>query len=155
MNGHGLTDVIEFEYPDSASALFASLERAYEEGEPWLGYLWGPATKVARELDLTILEQPSWTAPCAESDYKCGYSRSTVRIAVHPTLVTRAPQVVEFLRRWDFNADTEIAVTDHLSRTESDYSQTAVWFLKNHKEVWTDWVPTEVAENIRKALQSE
>ena len=30
--------------------------------------------------------------------------------------------------------------------------ETAIWFLKQYPEVWTEWVPDDVAERVQAAL---
>jgi glycine betaine/proline transport system substrate-binding protein len=29
----------------------------------------------------------------------------------------------------------------------------AVWFLQEHEDVWTNWVPTDVAERVKESLE--
>ena len=63
VESYGLEEVITLEVPLTADALIKSLEDAYELGEPWLGYLWGP-TEIAKELDLTLLEELPMAVLC-------------------------------------------------------------------------------------------
>ena len=41
---YGLDDHVHIVNPDSGADLFASINGAYENREPWLGYMWAPAT---------------------------------------------------------------------------------------------------------------
>ena len=146
-----LGDVIELKDPGSGEALTASLERAYERGDPWLGYAWGP-TKVDTELELIALEEPPYSVNCWNSDKGCAYPVSQIRIVVHPSLIERAPDVILFLLKWDLDTETQVLVEEKYSELNS-LDETAVWFLKNHEVVWTIWVPPEVAETIKKVLR--
>ena len=150
VTAYGLGDVIELKDPGSAAGLFASLEGAYQKNEPWLGYLWGP-TKPAAELDLTVLEEPD-CAPGAGPETGCAYPTSLIRIAVYPTLVERAPDVIEFLRKWNFSAATQIVAEGYMADTESTFSETAVWYLQNEEASWSQWVPSAVALRVKAAL---
>ena len=151
VKAYGLDDIIEFQDPGSTAALFASLEGAYAKKEPWLGYMWGPSTKPTVELDLTRLEEPQCGVEQQPAD-GCAYPDVRIRIAVHPGLVERAPDVIEMLRKWDFAAATELAARRYMADTEATFEETAIWYLKNEEDVWTQWVPADVAQAIRDAL---
>lgn len=150
---YGLEDTIELVSPGSAAALFADLEGAYEKGEPWLGYLWGP-TKTAAELDLTPLEEPE-CAVGAGPGTGCAHPTARVLIAVHPSLMARAPDIVEFLRKWDFTASIQVAAEGWMADNEADAEEAAVWFLKNQEDAWSKWVTSEAAAKVKEALAKE
>ena len=150
---YGLQDVIDLVTPGSSAALFADLEGAYEKGEPWLGYLWGP-TKTAAELDLTILEEPECAAG-AGPETGCAYPTADVVIAVHPSLAARAPDVVDFLRKWDFDAGTQVSVEGWMAENKADAEEAAVWFLKNNEAAWTPWVTEAAAKMVKETLAKE
>ena len=150
VKAYGLDEIVYLEEFKSEDTFSRSLEEAYEDREPWLGYMWGP-TPLATKLDLTLLKEPPYTEACWNSDKSCEYPVSKVRIVVHPSLLEWAPQVMEFLRKWDLDTDTQVAVEEKLLET-GDYDETVVWFLKNHEDVWIRWVTPEVFEKIRAAL---
>ena len=112
VESYGLEDVITLEVPVSADELIKSLKDAYERGDPWLGYLWGP-TEIAYQLDLTFLEEPPFSNACWETDKKCAYGDADVMKAVNPSLVAQAPEIFEFLRKWYLDADIQIAGESH------------------------------------------
>ena len=152
VEAYGLQGSIDLINPGSQDALFASLNGAYIKGDPWLGYLWGP-TKIASELDLTLLEEP----PCADGagpETGCGYPPANILIAVNPELRDRAPEVIQFLEKFTLTSkiegETEVWMGDNDATTE----EAAVWFLKN-QDVWVKWVPENVAANVRDALAAE
>ncbi len=153
LKSYGLDDIITLQDPGSRASLFTSLEGAYAKGEPWLGYLWGP-TQLAAELDLTLLEEPECTES-AGPETGCGYPISNVRIAVHPTLVPRAPEVIEFLRKWDFTAAIDVAANAYKRETDATFDEVATWFPKNHGAAWTRWVPADVTQKVKDALAQE
>lgn len=148
----GLDDVIELVQPGSEASLFASLRGSYEKRDPWLGYMWGP-TKIAAELDLTVLEEPD--CPVGKGpETGCAYPTARVLVAVHPSMITRAPEVVEFLRRWDFNADSQVAAEGWMADNEATADVAAIWFLKND-DIWTNWVPEDIGGKVQEALAAE
>ena len=147
---YGLDDIITLQDPGSQASLFASLTGAYQKGDAWMGYLWGP-TQPDAELDLVRLEEPACAVGQEPGD-GCGYPTANIRIAVHPTLVGRAPEVIEFLRNWDFTAASDVAANAYKSDNDATFDETATWFLKNQEAAWTKWVSDDVAQNVKDAL---
>ena len=149
---YGLSDHIDLVDPGSATALFADLEGAYAKGENWLGYLWGP-TKPAADLDLTLLEEPACVGD-QDPTTGCAYPVANVLVAVHPSLIGRAPEVVEFLRLWDFQAGSQVALDAWIADNEAEFEDAAVYFLKND-DIWTNWVTDEAEAGVMAALENE
>ena len=114
--------------------------------------MWGP-TKPAAELDLTILEEPD--CPVGDGpETGCAYPVARVLVAIHPSMITRAPEVVEFLRKWDFAAASQVAAEGWMADNEATVDEAAIWFLKNDP-VWNDWIPSDIAERVNTALATE
>ena len=155
VKGYSLDDVVELQNSESADAHLASLRSASEKGEPWLGYLWGP-TKITVELDLTRLEEPPYSPDCWRNTRACGYDPSNVKMAVHPSLIPRAPEVVELLRRWDFNTPALIAAEGYLEDADGNFEEAAILFLRNQEAVWTQWLTHDpgVVQKVRDALSN-
>ena len=153
---YGLEDVVELRDPGTQAGLFASLEGAYKKGDPWLGYLWGP-TKIANELDLTLLEEPD-ASLCSDPGEGCAFPPAEVLIAVNTDLIEEAPEVIRFLRNWDWNGVNQLFAeswyNENKDAVDEPYEATGIYFLKN-SEVWTEWVPDDVEANIRAALAKE
>ena len=152
VESYGLSDHIDLVDPGSATALFADLEGAYAKGENWLGYLWGP-TKPAADLDLTRLEEPACVGD-QDPATGCAYPVASVLVAVHPSLIGRAPEVVEFLRLWDFQASSQVALDAWIADNEAEFEDAAVYFL-NNDDIWTNWVTDEAETGVMDALANE
>ncbi|PZC47299.1 MAG: glycine betaine/proline transport system substrate-binding protein [Chloroflexi bacterium] len=148
---YGLEDVIDLRNPGSGAGLFADLEGAYQRGDNWLGYLWGP-TKPAAELDLTLLEEPEYSDACWAADQGCAYPSAAVLVAVHSSLPPRAPDVVEFLRNWDFTAAAQVSAEGWMADNNESVDAAALWYLANQQDIWTQMVPADVASKIIAAL---
>jgi len=150
VKAYGLEDYIRLQDPGAAAALFASLQGAYDRGKPWLGYMWAP-TILADSLDLTILEEPNCDPGQGPAD-GCSYPTAQVLIAVHPSLMQRAPGVVAMLRRYDFTAADQVKAKRYMSDKGATFPETAIWWLKNNEEVWGEWVPANVTQKVKQAL---
>lgn len=151
---YGLQDVVDVVRPESAADLFSSLQRAYDNREPWLGYLWGP-TAVAEQLDLTLLEEPIYSDQCWASNKGCAYDVSQVMIGAHPSLKTRAPDVIEFLGKWNLDGETQVTIESWMAINDASYVDAALYFLINFEDVWTQWVPGDIANRIFEALEAD
>ena len=149
LTAYGLDDVITLKDPGSQAGLFASLQGSYEKGEYWLGYLWGP-TQPSSELELTRLEEPACGVGQDPGD-GCGYPTALIRIAVPPTLIGRAPDVIEFLRKSDFTADADVAANAYKADSGATFEEVAIWFLENRDDAWTQWVTREAAAKVKAA----
>ena len=151
---YGLEDVIDLIDPGSGAALFADLEAAYARGDAWLGYIWGP-TQPTATLDLYRLEEPEWTQDCWDGDQGCAYPSSEVRIAVNTSLVDRAPEVITFLRAWDYSAAQQVATEIWMGENNETPDAGGIWYLRNNRDVWSQFIPADVAERVDAALAEE
>ena len=150
VKAYGLDDIIALKDPRTLADRFQLLWRAEERGEPWLGYLWSPSDP-AIALDLTRLAEPACAAG-AGPETGCGNPAQLTRIVAHPSLEEGAPGVFQFLRKWYFNPATEIAAHTHLADSGGTFQDTAIWWLRNQEDVWTRWVPADVALKVVEAL---
>jgi len=156
IKGYELEDHVHVINPGDGAALNADLYGAYERQEPWLGYQWG-TNDPALILDLVRLEEPPFSAACwADENVKpCGYQDATILIAVNPDLPGRAGDVVEMLRKWDFNIEIYKSVARWQGENpDADVKATALWWLNNNADIWGGWVTDEAAEGIQAALSA-
>ena len=153
IEAYGLTDAVHVINPGSQTAMFAEVNAAYAKEEPWLGYMWGTGDP-GLKLDLVRLEEVPYTKECWDTDKACAFAESLVLVAVHKSLLPRAPDVIGFLQNWEFSIDIYKSIfqwTD--ANPGSEASEAAVWFLNNNK-VWESWVTPEAAAKVNAALGS-
>ena len=153
IEAYGLTDAVHVISAGSQEAMFAEVYAAYEKEEPWLGYMWGTGDP-GLKLDLVRLEEAPYTKECWDADKACAFDTSLVLVAVHKSLLPRAPDVVAMLQNWEFSIDIYKSIfqwTD--ANPGSEASEAAVWFLNNNK-VWESWVTPEAAAKVNAALGS-
>lgn len=152
--GYGLDDHVEIINAGDSSALNADLYGAYEKQEPWLGYQWG-TNEPALVLDLVRLEEPAYSNECWFSTKACAYEDATILIAVHPTLPARAPEIIDFLRKWDFNIGlySDVAAWQR-ENPDAGTNSTAVWWLNSNADIWSGWVSEDAAASVQAALDA-
>ena len=153
VRAYGLDDVIELRDPGSEEALFKEVLQATEQRRAWLGFMWSP-TKAASTLAFTRLVEPNCDVGQNPED-GCGYDDSRVRIAVHPSLVAGAPDLVELFRRWDFKESTQFVAEGCLEDTPTDFEKAATCYLNKEQAVWTQWVTTDAGRKVREALRTD
>ena len=154
MGSWGLDDSFNYFSPGSDSALSAAIVAAYEKGDPIAAYYWEP-TWVMGMLDMTLLEdepysEEKWTE---ENGYACEFSAMDIAIAVNKDLPDRAPEVVEFLKNYHTTSAMASSALAYMMDNNCDTIEAAIWFLKTQEDVWTKWVPEEIAEKVKKAIQ--
>ena len=152
VEGYGLSDHVEIVNPGDGSALNADLYGAYEREEPWLGYQWG-TNDPALKLDLVRLEEPAYSDQCWFTTKACAYEDATILIAVNPDLPASAPDVIDMLRKWDFNIGIYKSVVQWQDQNpDVDTATTALWWLNSNQDIWTDWVTDDAEAAITAAL---
>ena len=150
--GYELTDHVEIVNPGDGAALNADLYGAYERQEPWLGYQWG-TNDPALQLDLVRLEEPAYSDQCWFTTKACAYEDATILIAVNPDLPAAAPDVIDVLRKWDFNIDIYKAVVRwSAANPDADTNTTALWWLNSNTDIWEQWVTADAAAAVNAAL---
>jgi len=150
---YGLDDDYDVVNTGSQEGLFASLLRAYERGEPWLGYLWGP-TWIAGKLDLTQLEEPPYDEAVWEENYGCAWPSVDLLIVAHKDFPSKAPEVAEMFKKWEMSTAALAEVLAYMDETSGEPFDAAVWFIKEREEVWTKFVPDDIAQKVKEAIAS-
>ena len=152
--------------PGSGAALATSLVSAFETGEPWLGYYWAP-TWVFGKVDLTMIEEPAFSDECWDAMMDengdptgasgCAYPSVAVHKSLNSEFEAEAPQpVLDFFTAYTTTMDDNNAFLLYMNENEiDDHRVAAIWFLQNHEDLWTSWVPDDVAEKVKEALEEE
>ncbi|MDA3957040.1 ABC transporter substrate-binding protein [Oceanispirochaeta sp.] len=135
---YGLSDTYNLGVAGSGTALAATMVAAYGKKEPWIGYYWAP-TAILGKLDMVRL---------AGSEYPA----AAVNILVNKSMLEKAPDVVEILKKYSTTVDDNNEFLAKMDDEGWDTQQAAEWFLKNKEEVWTKWVSSEVAKKVKAAL---
>ncbi len=145
--------------PGSGANLKAVIARKVTRGKPIVTYYWGP-TAVIGKFNLVRLEMPPYdpekfrclTDPNCPNPQVTGWKPGEVVVAAVTTLRDKAPNVAAFLSRLQVPNDVisaELAWGDDNSASPEEVAR---HFLKNHPEIWTSWVPADVAERVKARL---
>jgi len=102
---------------------------------------------------MTPLEEPPYNKEVWEKTAGCATPSVQVNILVNSKLPERAPEVVEFLKKYETNIDMCNKFLAYMKDNKANTEEAAIWFLKNYESVWTQWVPADVAEKVKAALK--
>lgn len=155
----GLEDSYTLYSPGTGAAQKAALTSAYKRKQDVVFYYWYP-TPLVGAMDLVKLELPPYdaeahqclTAPDCQDPKPSAYPENPVFTAVNTQFSQQAPQLTEFLSRVSIPLDDINETLAHMEESGDDAADVAEWFLKNKSDIWTQWVPADVAERVKASL---
>ncbi len=148
---YGLKDTYNIFLPGSGAALLSSMVAAYEQREPWFGYYWSPTPPMGL-YDLTPVAEPAYNESIWNTNHACAYPAVKVNICVNSSLPDKAPDAVDFLEKYDTNADMTSKALGYMQENEVTSEEAAVYFLQEFESVWTQWVSDDVVSKVKNAL---
>ena len=155
---YGLDDDYTNFRPGTGAALSAAAESAYLRRQPILFYNWTP-TWLMGKYDFVRLEEPPFDRPTwdafMESDNPTAataYPQSSVIVSANKAFSESAPTVTAFLTKYGTTSALTSEALAYMQDEKASAEDAALRFLAGHPEVWTSWVPTEVAARVKAAL---
>lgn len=112
----------------SGPGMMSALERAYRREEPVVVTLWNPHWAFA-EYDLKYLDDPKGVFGKGEN----------IHWMSRPELLTRHPEVVEWMNRWEMN-DQQVGGLMATIREVDDPAEGARKWIDNHRQVVNEWI---------------
>lgn len=154
-----LGDTFTLFSPGTGATQKAALTAAYNRGENIVFYYWFP-TPVVGSMDLVKLELPPYDAvkqkcltdPNCENPQPSDYPENPVFTAVTTQFTETAPKLTEFLSKVAVPLDDMGEAMAYMDQNEAEPDEAADWFLNNKQDVWTQWLPADVAERVKAAL---
>jgi glycine betaine/proline transport system substrate-binding protein len=152
LKAYGLDEYYTDFMPGSDAALAGSMAAAYKKGNPWFGYYWEP-TWVLGKYDMTRLEEPPYDPEVWEKTKACAFKPTQVNILVHKDMPEKAPEAVEFFKKYRTTADMNNKFLAAMQDEGLDTKGAAMWFLKHYPEVWKKWLPADRVQKVENALK--
>ena len=149
---YGLDKYYTYVRLGSEATLFASLESAYNLGEPWVGYCYEP-TWIAGKLDIVLLEDAPYD-PELFLEGKCSFPAQELKIVSSSKFPEKAPDLVEYFKKYKTGSELINKGLAYLNETGASHEEAAVWLLKENDYLLDEWLPAENAEKIRAYLNS-
>ena len=151
METYGLNETFVNFKPGSDAAIVASMTDAIKAGEAWVGYYWSP-TAVTAKYDLTMLEEPEFDQEVWEETKGTEFPPNDVVVAVHKGLSEKAPKVVDFLSNYETSAALTEEALKYMEKNEASTKEAAIWWMNQHEDIWTGWVPEDVAKKVKDSM---
>lgn len=151
VKSYGLDKFYNYLSPGSEPALVASMTRAYDRGEPWVGYYWEP-TWIMGMLEMTLLEDEPFDEELWNDGYRTEFPTVPVTVAVNSSVPEKAREVVDFLKNYETSSALTNQALAYMQANEVGPEEAAKWFMTEHEDVWTNWVSEEIASKVKEAL---
>ena len=148
---YGLNEYYNYFSPGSDTALAAAIVSAYERGEPIVAYYWEP-TWIMGMMDMTLLEDEPYSDELWNNGFACEWESMEITIAANSDFVERAPELADLLSKYRTSEPLTNEALAYMMENEIDEREAAVWFLKNKEDVWTPWVPEEIALKVKESF---
>lgn len=142
----------------SGQALVAAAESAVLQGEPVLFYYWSPTWLMGKydfyQLEEEPFDQAIWDAMMTADDPTAAtaYPVSNVIIGANAEFAADAPVVIAFLEAYETSSLMVSQSLAYMQDTGATADEAAAEFLRVNTDLWTDWVPDDVAARVRAAL---
>jgi ABC-type proline/glycine betaine transport system substrate-binding protein len=149
---YGLDKNYNYFRPGSAATLAASFMKAYQAGEPIVGYNWEP-TWISGKLDLVLLEDAPYT--------KEGYLKGETEIpSVHVTVtasnkfVKSNPDFSKFLANYHTSSALTAKALAYIMDNKASYDDAALHFIKTNEDLVKGWMPADKFAKVKAALST-
>ncbi len=150
--------------PGSAAGLDGSMAKAVERGEPWFGYYWSPTSMIGKYDMVKLPWEASWGGSenwdncIVKAEQDCAdpqptsYTVSEVNTVVTDDFVAKAGPAKAYFENRVFPGSVMNGMLVFMTENQATGEDAAFEFLAQHPEVWTKWVPADVAAKIKDAL---
>ncbi|MGY0693819.1 ABC transporter substrate-binding protein [Virgibacillus sp. FSP13] len=151
MDAYGLNDTFVNFKPGSDAAIVTSLTDAINAGDAWVGYYWSP-TAVTAKYDLTLLEEPEYDKDIYEETKATAFPPNDVVVAVYKDLPDKAPELVDFLGNYETSSELTEEALSYMEENGASPEEAAMWWMEKHEDIWTGWVPEDVAKKVKESM---
>jgi glycine betaine/proline transport system substrate-binding protein len=163
---YGLDEYFTNFRPGTGVALETTMQSAYVQGEPWLGYYWEP-TGILGRLDMLRLEEPPYDEACFEhmnamtdspeqAEIACDYPIVIAVVGLGARFANAVPADIEtFLDGMYLPTALINELLAFMEDTDAGTEAAAMELLERHPDTWTAWfdgVDPAVLERVRAAL---
>ena len=104
------------------------------------------------KYDMTLLEDEPYSDEKWNSGYACEFPGVKVTVAVNKGVIENAPEVVEFLKNYETSSELTNKMLAYMQENDAEADETAKWFLQEYEDLWTKWLPEDIAGKVQEAL---
>lgn len=150
--------------PGSAAGLDGSISKAVERGENWFGYYWAP-TSIIGKYGLKLVPwgvdyagDENWNNCISlevidcEDPQQTAWVKSQVHSVVAKGFAEKGGPAYDYIKVRIFPGTVMNEMLAYMTDNQAAGEDAAVEFLLEHEDVWTQWVPADIAEKVKDAL---
>lgn len=145
----------------SAAALDGAITKAYEQKKGFIAAYWAPTSLLAKYpmVRLEMAHDPAEWARCTTvadcPDPKPNYWKpaDTYALASAKFIENMDPAVKDYFGKRSWTQAEVGKVMLWMTENQANGDDGAKWFVQNMPDVWTKWVPADVAEKVKAAAK--
>jgi len=149
--------------PGTGAALIAAIESNIKRKRPIVFYYWGPTWVLGKIGDQVVqLEEPAYddavwntlmeTKNAEDVEKATAYPLTKVLIGANAEFAKQAPNLIAFLEKYETTSALVSEALAYMQDNDGSAEKAAENFLKTREDLWTQWVPADVAERVKQAL---
>jgi glycine betaine/proline transport system substrate-binding protein len=143
----------------SAAALDGAIAKAYEQKQGLIAQYWSPTSLLAKYpmVRLEMAHDADEWARCTSKqdcpDPKPNYWKQTemVTLGSKGAVEKLSPEAAAYVAKRSWTQAEVGKVMLWMTDNQANGADGAKWFIKSMPEVWTKWVPADVAEKVKAA----
>lgn len=143
----------------SAAALDGAIAKAYEQKQGFIAAYWAPTSLLVKYpmVRLQMAHDDAEWARCTSvqdcPDPKPNYWKEAemVTLASADFAAKADPAVLDYIGKRSWTQAEVSQVMGWMTDNQANGEDGAKWFLNNMPDVWTKWVPADVAEKVKAA----
>ena len=144
----------------SAAALDGAISKAYEQKQGFIAQYWAPTSLLVQYpmIRLEAAHDAAEWARCTSvqdcPDPKPNYWQQAEMVTLASADFSKSadPAVLDYFAKRSWTQAEVGQVMLWMTENQANGEDAAKWFLENMGDVWTEWVPADVAEKIKAAL---
>ncbi|MEX0605278.1 MAG: ABC transporter substrate-binding protein [Marinobacter sp.] len=145
----------------SGETLASSMASAVQDGEPWLGYYWGPTVPMGK-YDMTRVELGEYKEKVHENNQNqdadspgvSEFPAAPVLTSVTTDFKERQPEVTDMLSKMTFQTSTMSSILAWMDENNASAEEAAVYYLSNNTSEWSSWLNDSARSNLAAVLEN-
>ncbi|NDW52415.1 glycine betaine ABC transporter substrate-binding protein [Aliiroseovarius sp. PrR006] len=150
--------------PGSGAGLDGSMAKAAERGEPWFGYYWSPTALIGKYQMVKLPFEAEWGGSenwdgcMVKAEQDCAdpkpssWTESQVSTVVTDDFVANSGPAQDYFKARVFPGSVMNEMLVFMTDNQATGEDAAYEFLSIHEDLWTTWVPADVADKVKGAL---
>ena len=149
--------------PGSQAGLDGSMSKAAERGDNWFGYYWSPTSLVGKynmklmDFGVPFAGSENWDGCVAKGPEEClepkpsSWTKSIVQTIV-TSKIKDMTEVMSYFSKRIFPGGVMNSMLVYMEDNQAQGGDGAIEFLEKHPEIWINWITSEAAKKVKKAL---